>query len=621
MLRVIRLLPKDVVNQIAAGEIIHEPSSVLKELLENSIDANSTDIEIHILNGGKNLIQVIDNGKGMIREDAVNCYEKHATSKIESFYDLNNLYSMGFRGEALASIAAVCDLEIKTAVSGDDIGTLISLSAGRLTSIEDCICSKGSSFSVKNLFYNLPARRAFLKSDILEYGRLIKEFYKIAISNYAIKFSLFHNNDLVFKLNSDNCKSRIISLFGDKFKQKLLGIDEKIQNLYISGFVENPEGVKKYKSQQYIFVNKRFVYNSELKAAILSAFDGVIVNNYQPSYFIFIDIPPGEIDINIHPQKTEVKFTDLDTVKSLLIATVKRTLGVHYKAPMLDFSMDAAVMDFVPEKKLEPPNLSINKEYNPFSVTSKANNISYDYNENTLESFVTDNSLSDSEDIFLGLQPPQDLYQSNLFYDLEKNNYNEQKNSNGLIKHIVHVKPDYVLAITQEGIYVVNYKRAIRRVLYEEYLTKVSGKRQLSQTLLYNSTYKIPKHNYDILKRNNTILKDLGFIFNLNKNCEVTIEGLPGFLEAISSETNIIVESIIEILSNVEHMCKEVLIELMAKKLARKVCKIKYNTLRDSDIVITIEKLFEYKNSNWSTCEKKNYTYINIDNIINDLNN
>ncbi|MGE9616658.1 MAG: hypothetical protein ACQPRJ_03720 [Solitalea-like symbiont of Acarus siro] len=165
---------------------------------------------------------------------------------------------MGFRGEALASIAAVCDLEIKTAVSGDDIGTLISLSAGRLTSIEDCICSKGSSFSVKNLFYNLPARRAFLKSDSLEYGRLIKEFYKIAISNYAIKFSLFHNNDLVFKLNSDNCKSRIISLFGDKFKQKLLGIDEKIQNLYISGFVENTVGVKNYKSQQYIFVNKRF---------------------------------------------------------------------------------------------------------------------------------------------------------------------------------------------------------------------------------------------------------------------------------------------------------------------------------------------------------------------------
>lgn len=372
---IIKLLPDFVANQIAAGEVVQRPASVVKELLENAIDAQATAIELIVRDAGKNLIQVVDNGIGMSETDARMAFERHATSKIYSTEDIFKISTKGFRGEALASIAAVAQVELKTKKADDTVGTNIYIEGGELQFQEAVQAADGSSFSVKNLFYNVPARRKFLKSDNVEFRHIIDEFHRVALAHEQIEFSLYHNDEEIFKLRKGSLLQRIVEVFGRKMQPLLIPIKEETDWVKLSGFVAKPEGAKRSRSEQFFFVNGRYFRSPYLNKAVQEAFDGLLQNGYNPSFFLYLEIDPDRIDINIHPQKTEIKFEDEALIFALIRSTVKRSLGVYNVAPSLDFDKDERqnpLFHIQKEQYLsqhqskKAPPIEVSRDYNPF---------------------------------------------------------------------------------------------------------------------------------------------------------------------------------------------------------------------------------------------------------------
>jgi len=341
MSSIIQLLPDHVANQIAAGEVVQRPASVVKELLENAIDAGATDIKLICKDAGKTLIQVIDNGKGMSVTDARLCFERHATSKIRKAEDLFDLHTKGFRGEALASIAAIAHVELKTKQDQEELGTHIVIEGSKFTSQEPAVLPKGTSFSVKNLFFNIPARRNFLKSDVVELRHIIDDFQRVALAHANIHFTLYHNGSEVFNLPQSNLRQRIVNIFAGKTNEKLVPINETTDILSIQGFIGKPEFAKKNRGEQFFFVNDRFIKNGYLHHAIMSAYEGLLKDGSQPSYFLYLDVPPHTIDINIHPTKTEIKFDDEHALYAILRSATKHSLGQFNLPPVLDFDIVA----------------------------------------------------------------------------------------------------------------------------------------------------------------------------------------------------------------------------------------------------------------------------------------
>ena len=340
---IIQLLPDHVANQIAAGEVVQRPASVVKELLENAIDAGATSIKLLIKDAGKTLVQVIDNGKGMSNTDARLSFERHATSKIKDAQDLFNLNTKGFRGEALASIAAIAHVELKTKQENTELGSQIKIEGSRIISQEVIATSTGTSIAVKNLFFNIPARRNFLKSDTIETRHIIDEFQRVSLAHPAIAFLLHHNDNEVYNLKESNLRKRIVAIFGAKMNEKLVPINETTDLIAINGFVAKPEFSKKKRGEQFFFVNDRFIKNSYLNHAVVSAFEGLLEHGYHPSYFLYLTVPPSSIDINIHPTKTEIKFDNEKAIYAILRATVKHSLGQYNVAPVLDFNRDSTL--------------------------------------------------------------------------------------------------------------------------------------------------------------------------------------------------------------------------------------------------------------------------------------
>ena len=366
---IIQLLPDNVANQIAAGEVVQRPSSVVKELMENAIDAGASHIKLIIKDAGKTLIQVIDNGCGMSETDARICFERHATSKIKEANDLFHIRTMGFRGEALASIAAIAQVELKTKRIGDDIGSSIIIEGSTVRSQEACSFSEGTSISVKNLFFNVPARRNFLKSNPVETNHILDEFYRIAIAFPNIAFEFFHNDHEEYILPQSQLKQRIINLFGNQFNQRLLPVELESTICNITGFIGKPEAAKKTRGAQFFFVNKRFIKHAYLNYAVTNAFEELIQTNSFPAYFLFIEIDTQNIDINIHPTKTEIKFIDEKHIYAILKSAVKQSLGKFSVTPSIDFEVEKTV-DILPLRKGETvnlPTIKINPDYNPFN--------------------------------------------------------------------------------------------------------------------------------------------------------------------------------------------------------------------------------------------------------------
>jgi DNA mismatch repair protein MutL len=368
MTDIIQLLPDAVANQIAAGEVIQRPASAVKELLENAIDAGSTQIEVFVKDSGKTLLQIVDNGCGMSATDARMSFERHATSKIRSAHDLFSIRTMGFRGEALASIAAVAQVELKTRRHDDEVGTLIRIEASEVKDQEPVSTPVGTSFSVKNLFYNIPARRNFLKSNPVETRHIIDEFERVALANCQVAMSLHQNGMEVFRLPVGNLRQRIVNIYGTNYNERLVPVQEDTMMMKVQGFVGKPEFAKKSRGEQFFFVNNRFIKDHYLHHAVANAFDELLPKDSYPSYWIYLEIDPSKIDVNIHPTKTEIKFEDERAVYAIIRAAVKRSLGQYSVSPTLDFDKERA-FDVPYSDQFKPvnkPGVTINTSYNPF---------------------------------------------------------------------------------------------------------------------------------------------------------------------------------------------------------------------------------------------------------------
>ena len=457
----IQLLPEHVANQIAAGEVIQRPASAVKELLENAVDAGASKIQLIIKNAGSSLVQVIDNGSGMNKEDAILCFKKHATSKIKTADDLFNISSKGFRGEALSSIAAVGHIELKTRTKKDDVGTYILIEGSEIIKNESTACPIGTSISMKNLFFNLPARRNFLKSRNVETRHIIDEFHRIALSHPELHFTMHHDDNLIFDLPEGNRRQRIVSIFGKKYNERLVPIEEDTSLSKISGFILKPEFSKRTRGEQFLFINDRFIKSNSLNHAINFAFKDLISKENFPSYFIYLDVPPNSIDVNIHPTKTEIKFEDERAIYSILKSCVRSSLGKYNVAPTIDFEQETS-FDLPPLKMGSPinsPTIKVNTDYNPFKPKPVTNV------EENLDLLRT-NFQSDFNDL-----------------DEFKSETNIQKNNS--TNSFLQFKKRYIITVKKNGLLIVDSFRAHQQIKFEELITNYENSEVVSQKLLH----------------------------------------------------------------------------------------------------------------------------------------
>ena len=478
---IIRLLPDHVANQIAAGEVVQRPSSVVKELLENAIDAGATRISLIVKEAGKAHIQVVDNGTGMSETDARMCFERHATSKIEKADDLFNLNTKGFRGEAMASIAAVAQVQLITKTKADDLGVRITIEGSEVTQQQRTTAAEGTSVSVKNLFFNIPARRNFLKSTAVEFRHITDEFHRVALVHHDIHFELFHNGTEVFQLPPTTSRQRIVHVFGPKFDERLVPVEEATELVKIKGFVLKPSFAKKSRHQQFFFVNNRFIKSGYLHHAVMAAFEGLLSPNHQPGYFLYLDVPPNQLDINIHPTKTEVKFEDEHALYAVLRAAVKHSLGQFSIAPVLDFSKDNTLDTPYAQHKAAPvaPRVSVNPNFNPFAQTSKPQ---YPKKAVSFDDIIPEKPAAPI------LSPSTDKITVSFQY--------AQK---------------FLIAPHQNGVLVMHQRRAHERVLYESYMRAWETKEVLSQTLAVPLALTLDTPSISALNAHQEVLEGMGF--------------------------------------------------------------------------------------------------------------
>ncbi|MBG0858143.1 MAG: DNA mismatch repair endonuclease MutL [Bacteroidales bacterium] len=508
---IIKLLPDSVANQIAAGEVIQRPASVVKELMENSVDASARNIRVIIRDSGKTLIQVTDDGYGMSETDARLSFERHSTSKISAAKDLFAITTKGFRGEALASIAAVAMVELKTRRKDDETGTLVVINGSKAEAQEPCSCPSGSSFSVKNLFYNIPARRKFLKSDITEFRHIVNEFQKIVLAHPDIRFSLHHNDTDIYNLAPGNRRQRIIAVFGKQINQDLITLETETNLITIKGFIGKPESARRTYGEQFFFVNNRFMKHPYFHKAVIEAYQNILPAEAIPIYFIFLEADPGSIDINIHPTKTEIKFEDERSIWHILMASVREALGRFNIVPSLDFENEALIEIPVRSSKETapgPPDIEINPRYDPF----EGNDRSY-HKPDLIEKFERANT-EHWEKLYSALEKEDE----NAAFPHETN---EEK------RKFFQIKNKYIVCPVKSGLMLIDQKRAHERILFESYLDCLSTNRFVSQSEMFPVPVELNHVNYLVLKEISGDLKLLGFNIEFSGNNKIIIKGRP----------------------------------------------------------------------------------------------
>ena len=513
---VIKLLPDSVANQIAAGEVIQRPASVVKELVENSVDAGGKNIRVIIKDSGKTLIQVTDDGTGMSETDARLSFERHATSKITTAQDLFAITTKGFRGEALASIAAVAMVELKTRREESDTGIVVVINGSKVETQEPCSCPVGSGFSVKNLFYNIPARRKFLKSDNTEIRHIVNEFQKIVLAHPDIRFSLYHNDSEIYNLAAGNLRQRIIGVFGKQINQDLITLETETSLINIKGFIGKPENARRTYGEQFFFVNNRFMKHPYFHKAVVEAYQNILPVEAIPSYFIFMEADPASIDINIHPTKTEIKFEDERSIWQILMASVREALGRFNIVPSLDFENEALIdipVRSTSSRIPEPPNIEINTQYNPFAGEEKENE-----RPGFIERFERENSANWDK----------------LYTALERENENPKQSETirESQRKFLQIKNKYIVCSVKSGLMLIDQKRAHEQVLYEKFLECLSNDRAVSQTDMFPVTAELNPSDYFILKELESELELLGFSIHQSGNNKITINGRPSGSES-----------------------------------------------------------------------------------------
>lgn len=528
MSSIIQLLPDHVANQIAAGEVVQRPASVVKELLENAVDSEATDIKLIVKDAGKSLIQVIDNGKGMSITDARLCFERHATSKIRKAEDLFQLHTKGFRGEALASIAAVAHVELKTKQEQDELGTHIVIEGSKLISQEVVVTPKGTSFLVKNLFFNIPARRNFLKSETIEFRHIIDEFQRVALAHPNIHFAFYHNGSEVFILPATNFRQRVVAIFSGKTNEKLVPASEETDILKIDGFVSKPEFAKKNRGEQFFFVNDRYIKSGYLHHAIMNAYEGLLREGAQPSYFLNLIVPTNSIDINIHPTKTEIKFDDEQALYAILRATVKHSLGQFNVAPILDFERDANLDTPYHYKNASAayPTVQVDRNYNPFS-----DNVQKEKKDRTKSFDHRKNESASWESLYVGLKDDtENLVEIGGMHfendDISSKLFEEEEDEKD-VKKTYQIQKKYIVNPIKSGMIIIDQQRAHQRILYEQLLVSMTVEHAPSQQLLFPKLMHFSKNDLPIVEDLKLSLSNTGFQFEANQNEHIVITGLP----------------------------------------------------------------------------------------------
>ncbi len=521
MSNVIKLLPEAVANQIAAGEVIQRPASAIKELLENSVDSGASEIGLVLKDAGKTLIQVIDNGCGMNAMDARMSFERHATSKISKADDLFAIHTLGFRGEALASIAAIAQVEMKTRPADDELGTCLVIEGSKLISSEPCACKAGTTISVKNLFFNVPARRNFLKSDTTETRHSIEEFIRVALVYPHVAFTMYHNNKLVYKLQKANFKQRIVDIFGKVYRERLLPVNQKTDIVKINGFITKAEFAKKTRGEQYFFVNGRFVKHAYLNHAVTSAFNELLPSDAYPSYFLNIETDPSDIDINIHPTKTEVNFKDNKYIYSVVHASVREAIGKYNITPTLNFDEERELTDAFhsrPPDQIKPPTITVNPDYNPFEKTAKREH------HDISAGFVKRHDKGDTawEELYKHFENKTTEQPSAV--DIEKS----EENENQTYKFFqIHKK--FICCNVRSGLMIIDQQKAHERILYEQYMSRLSEKNQASQQQLFPHEIHFSPSDMELIKSLENELVSLGFVLEKDEK-GVIVKGVPADL-------------------------------------------------------------------------------------------
>ena len=531
---IIHLLPDSIANQIAAGEVIHCPGSVVKELVENAVDAGAGHIQVNIKDAGRTLVQVIDDGKGMSETDARMAFERHATSKISTADDLFSLHTMGFRGEALASIVAVSQVELRTRLKGAELGTHLVFSGSELESVEPDACTEGSIFSVKNLFFNVPARRKFLKSNETEFRNIINEFERIALVNSQVALSLYHNDTEIFNLPESGLRQRIVNVYGKTLNQKLLSVDAQSSLVTISGFVGRPDSAKKRGALQYFFVNGRFMKHPYFHKAVMQAYEQLIPVGEQPNYFIYFTLDPATIDVNIHPTKTEIKFENEQPIWQILMAATREALAKSSAIPTIDFDVEDAIdiPVYNPVKEAAPykaPCVQVNSGYNPFE-TSSYKKPEFDWSK------LYNDFEGDRNAIRQGAELTGSFLASDLSEPaIEADEVAVQDTSGSLFNDVSNpcyqYKGKYIITSLKSGLALIDQHRAHVRILFDQYITNIRQQRGASQQVLFPEIVEFTASEATVLP---TLLEDMRFIgFDLTNlgNNSYAINGLPAGVE------------------------------------------------------------------------------------------
>lgn len=600
----IKILPDSIANQIAAGEVIQRPASVVKELIENAVDAKSTKITVNIKDAGKTLIQVIDNGFGMSETDARLAFERHSTSKIESSEDLFNLHTKGFRGEALASIASIAQVELKTKTDETQVGTLIEINGSELIKQEDIVCKTGSSFAVKNLFFNVPARRRFLKADSTELRHIIAEFKRVALTHPEIEFELINNDTTIYHLRKAKLKQRISDVY-DRLGKQLIPIlnDNKLVKIY--GFVGKPENAKKNSTEQYFFANKRFMKSAYFNKAISLSFNNLIAKDAKPVYFIFFEISPKLIDINIHPTKTEINFEDGQAIFQILMTTVKNTLAKHNVIPAIDFDKEGFVDVKTSAKNTDfkIPQIETNPNYNPFDEEIETK--SYNYHKKIATYKQQSQQPENWESAFEILRDTQKS-----FIQPEADKKLADTNSN-----IISLKGKYIITTLKSGLMIIDKNRAYERILFDEFEQKIQTVFENSQPTLYPITINFSEEELIIFEKIKNSLLAIGFKFSEKENSvnELEINAFPTFIESENSEE--IIKDFIEQTKNYDADIAQQAKQKVVQTLAKSSAKFRKSSNSPTEMRTLIDRLFATQSPNYTADGRKIISIIKTDEV------
>lgn len=606
MADIIKLLPDHVANQIAAGEVVQRPASVVKELMENAIDAGATCIKLIVKDGGKTLIQVVDDGSGMSETDARLSFERHATSKISSAQDLFNLATKGFRGEALASIAAIAHVDMQTRTAANEVGTHLKIEGSKIVSQVVIATPEGTSISVKNLFFNIPARRNFLKSTQVELRHITDEFHRVALVHPNIEFHFYNNGSEIFNLPIGKHRQRIVHIFGSKMDNRLVPVSEETEVVKVSGFICKPEFAKKSRGEQFFFANNRYIKSPYLHHAVVAAFEGLIKSDTHPGYFLFLEVDPSSIDINIHPTKTEVKFDDENTLYAILRSTIKHSLGQFNVAPVLDFDHDPNLDTpySYKEKGAVIPKVTVDASFNPFQEEPvKKGGSGGSFRKQSTKGW---------EDLYEGLGHQNDHNEfSSVVIESESEEQGTLYSGKGVEEHLAstfQLRRKYVVSTVKSGMLVIHQNRAHERILFEKFLGEITVKEGVSQQLLFPLELSFNKQELAVVKEIHESLTNIGFVFDSLEHETVKVTGVPMMVpeSGIGTVLDRLIADYMEGYSDGSISQAE----MLAKALSRNLAVRTGDVLDSESQLMLVNNLFACKEPNLSPFQKITYTII-----------